>query len=95
MGLGTALGTLWLMGEPPAVRIDSVWVNAHRREVQVVFVAVGVALVAGLVAALGRGSRQWIVAALWTAAAGCAFGLFERRLIVIVTVVAKHSGLSL
>ena len=88
--LATALGCLYLIGPPPALRIDALWVNDHRREVTLIVAALGVAL-AATPAGLLSGRRRVPLLVLWLGAIALALGCVAERVVIIGRVLLDHA----
>jgi hypothetical protein len=59
-GLGGAAAALEVIGPPPSVRIDSLWVHGHRDAVRVLVLCVLLMLL-GVAATALMGRRRWII----------------------------------
>ena len=92
MGLGLALRCLFLIGPPPSVRVDSLWVYQNIYHVRILVVAVFVALAASAVAMLSR--RRWLpVLSLWAASGAAVMHWFpERTLVIAEQVLLQYLG---
>jgi hypothetical protein len=90
LGLAGSLVSLSLTGPPPAVRVDALWVNAHRLEVWSCLASIGLAI-AGTTLAFAARRCRLPATGLWLVAGAAAFGLFSDRLPLIVRVLLEHS----
>lgn len=90
VALAIALSCLQLVGRPPAVRHDDLWVHANRVPVRFFLIAVALASVSSAVALLA-GGRRFALVILWGAAIAAAIMLFSDRLPIILDVVFRHS----
>jgi hypothetical protein len=84
-----ALRCLELIGPPPRLRIDALWINSHAYLVRVMLVALAVAAIAsGLLLFSRRGLAAAIV--LWVIAASVAVWHFDDRLWIIFRVLVRQ-----
>jgi hypothetical protein len=84
-----SLRCLDLIGPPPRVRIDALWVNSHAYLVRVLLVALAVAAIAsGMLLFSRRGLAAAIV--LWVVAAIVAVWHFDDRLWIIFRVLVRQ-----
>jgi len=85
-----AMRCLDLIGPPPAVRIDALWVNQHAYLVRVMLAALAGAAGATVLLLLTRRGRIPAIG-LWAVAAGTSLWLFDDRLWIIFLVVIRHA----
>jgi hypothetical protein len=84
------LRCLDLIGPPPRVRVNILWVNQHIGLVRVILSSLAVAAIAtSLLILSGRG--RIIAIALWVAAITAAIWLYDDRLWIILRVVLRFS----
>jgi ATP-dependent HslUV protease subunit HslV len=84
------LALLHILGPPPALRIDPLWVNDHKTLVQVMALLAAAALALTILSLPIRRAR-WITLALWIAASAAAWTLFSDRLAIVIPVVWRHA----
>lgn len=85
-----ALRCLELIGPPPGLRIDALWVNQHVYLVRVMLTALAAAAAAsGLLIFSRRGRVAAIV--LWVLACIATVWLYDDRLWIILRVVVRHA----
>jgi hypothetical protein len=91
IGHAAALGSLAVIGPPPAVRIDALWVNDQRLSVQLGLAGLALAGVASLLLLVMRRHRLPL-AVLWMIAAGAAVVFFSDRIPLIARVLLRHAS---
>lgn len=85
-----ALRCLDLIGPPPAVRLDALWVHQHVHLVRIMLTSLAAAAAAtGLLIFSKRG--RVIAVMLWVLAIAAAIWLFDDRLWIIAGVVVRHA----
>ena len=89
LALAMALVCLALIGPPPVIRQDDLWVHANRGTVRFLFGSIAVACGASVLVMLA-GRRRALLAALWIAGIASAVALFSDRIPVIGDVVFRH-----
>ena len=82
--------SLALMGAPPAVRIDALWVNDYRLAVRTCLAGLALAVAGSLLLLLLRRYRVSLVI-LWVIAFVAAAGLFSDRIPLIARVILNHA----
>lgn len=90
-GLLAVFGCLLVIGDPPGIRHDALWVNEHRETVRLAIAALAVALLATIGAA--SESRYRLPSALvWLAAVLAAWRWFSDPIEIIARVVINRAG---
>jgi hypothetical protein len=87
LALGSAISCLAVIGAPPPVRIDSLWVNDHIHEVRLFVASIVAALAAGGASLLVKRNRL-VIAGLWIIAIVVTFFFFWERAVIVMEVVA-------
>ncbi|MBT8485367.1 MAG: hypothetical protein HKO59_02945 [Phycisphaerales bacterium] len=83
IGLCVTLTCLLLIGAPPALRIDALWMHGNRDAIRLSIVGVALAAGATVMALLIRRNRA-VIGLLWLIAAAAAGGFFWDQLVLIV-----------
>ena len=89
LALLVAVGCLELIGPPPAVRLDLLWVHERRALVYLLLYAVATSAGATLLTWLVRRGRA-VVALAWIGAALLSVNWYAERLIIVARVVADR-----
>lgn len=87
-GLGACVTALLIVGPPPALRIDALWVHGHLLEVRLAAIGLTVAC-AGTAMVIAARTNRRMVAGLW-AATGVMLIALAPRVRVIATVVFDY-----
>jgi hypothetical protein len=85
------LGSLLVIGDPPPIRYDALWVNEHRATVRVAIGALAIAVVTTVGAASDARYRLPALL-LWIAAGITAWRWFSDSIEIIARVVMNHTG---
>ena len=90
LGQGAALVSLALMGAPPAVRVDALWVNDYRLAVRTCLAGLALAVAGSLLLLLLRRYRVPLVI-VWVVALAAGAGLFSDRIPLVARVILNHA----